>query len=319
MAIPASFEGRLALPAIAAPMFLVSGPDLVVEACRSGVVGTFPSLNRRSTAGYADWLAEIRSRLSKAAPGAGPVAPYGVNLIVHKSNARLEADLAVTVEHEVPLVVTSLGARADVVEAVHGYGGIVFHDVVNLRHARKAAEAGVDGLIAVSAGAGGHCGTLNPFALVSEISAFFGGTVVLAGAIASGHQIAAARMMGADLAYLGSRFIATRESLVGGEQKRMMVASAAADILLTPEISGIPASFMKDSLIRAGFDPDRLAGPRSLDIGKEERAWKNVWSAGQGVGSIRDIPATADLCRRLATEYREAMQAAKADPFAGSG
>ena len=237
MPLPRSLQGRLRLPAIAAPMFLTSGPDLVVEVCRSGVIGTFPALNQRTTAGFVEWLAEIESRLSRFS-GA---APYGVNLIVHRSNPRLDADLEEVVRYRVPIVITSLGAVSEVVQAVHSYGGLVLHDVISRRHAEKAVAAGVDGLIAVCAGAGGHAGTLSPFAFTAEIRSFFGGMLVLGGAITAGRHIAAARMMGADLAYLGTRFIATREAMVSEAYKDMVLASNAADILYTPNISGVHA------------------------------------------------------------------------------
>lgn len=311
MPVPQNFEGRLKLPAIAAPMFLASGPDLVVEVCRSGLVGTFPALNQRSSAGYAEWLEEIETRLAQV-PQA---APHGVNLIVHKSNPRLAADLEVTIRHKVPLVITSLGAVKDVVEAVHSYGGLVFHDVINLRHAQKAAQAGVDGIIAVCAGAGGHAGTLSPFALVSEIASFFEGTIILSGTLSSGRQIAAARVMGADMAYLGTRFLATRESMIPDKQKQMMVESRAGDIVYTPNISGIHANFMRQSIVSAGLDPDSLPSHGKLDMGNEARAWKTVWSAGQGVGDVIDIPGAAVLCERLIAEYDAAIAELRNDPF----
>ena len=312
MAIQDAFAKRLKLPAIAAPMFLTSGPDLVVEVCRSGLVGTFPALNQRTSEGYAAWLDEIDGRLA-ALPDA---APYGVNLIVHKSNPRLAADLDITVRHKVPLIITSLGAVRDFVDAVHSYGGLVFHDVISRRHAEKAAEAGVDGIIAVSAGAGGHAGTLSPFALVPEIASFFPGMIVLSGAMSTGRHIAAARMLGADLAYLGSRFIATREALAPQAQKEMMVGARAADILYTPAISGVNANFMRQSIAAAGLEPDDLVAHGALDMQNEARAWKTVWSAGQGVGSITDIPGAAELCARLIAEYRAAMSSAAQDRFA---
>ena len=302
MSLPQAFRDRLALPAIAAPMFLVSGPDLVVEACRAGVIGTFPSLNRRTTEEYAAWLDEIEGRLA-ADPRA---APFGVNLIVHKNNPRVSADLEVTVKHRVPLVITSLGANTEVVDAVHGYGGLVFHDVINMRHARKAAEAGVDGLIAVCAGAGGHAGTTSPFALVSEIRAFFDKTIILSGAISTGRQVAAAIMMGADLAYLGTRFIATRESLAKDGFKEMIVSARAADIVYTPAISGVHGNFLAPSLIAAGLDPANLPTKTESYKTGEKRAWKDVWSAGHGVGVIDDVPTVAELCARLVEEYDEA-------------
>lgn len=300
MPLPGSLQGRLKLPAIAAPMFLVSGPDLVVETCRSGLIGTFPALNQRTSQGYSDWLAQIKERLREH-PQA---APFGINLIVHRSNPRVEADLKITVEHKVPLVITSLGAVADLVKAVHDYGGLVFHDVIGLRHAEKAAEAGVDGIIAVAAGAGGHAGTVSPFALVAEIRRFFDKTIILSGAMSNGAQIAAARAMGADLAYLGTRFIATRESLAADDYKAMILRSSFGNIVYTPAISGVNANFMRDSIVANGLDPDNLPAPGKLDMNEEARVWKTIWSAGHGVGSIDDVPPVAELCERLIAEYR---------------
>ena len=314
MSFPARLEGRLRLPVIAAPMFLGSGPDLVVEVCRSGMVGTLPALNQRTSEGYEAWLVEIASRLS-AHPDA---APFGVNLIVHKSNPRLAADLELTVKHRVPLVITSLGAAREVVEAVQAYGGIVFHDVVSIRHAQKAAEARVDGIVAVCAGAGGHGGTLSPFALVSEIRAFFSGAIILSGAISRGADIVAARAMGADLAYVGTRFLATRESMVEQAQKQMMVDSAASDILYTRNISGVPANFIRQSMVRIGLDPDNLPEHGQLDMNKEAKAWKAVWSAGQGVGAIKEVLPAAQLCRQLVEEYASTLERLRADPFVSS-
>jgi nitronate monooxygenase len=296
-------------------MFLTSGPDLVVEACRAGIVGALPALNQRSTAGYEAWLVDIEERLQNAAGTGAGGAPFGINLIVHKTNPRLNADLDVTVRHKVPLVITSLGAVREVVQAVHEYGGLIFHDVINMRHAAKAAAAGVDGLIAVCAGAGGHAGTLNPLAFLSELRAVFAGTIVLAGAISTGRHIAAARMMGADLAYLGTRFIATRESLVPEGYKQMLVESAAADIVYTPSISGVPANFLRPSLAAGGLDPDHLPAGRALDMENEARAWKTFWSAGQGVGSIHDVPSVGTLCHRLRQEYADAVASLAGDPF----
>jgi nitronate monooxygenase len=311
MPLPQALEGRLRLPAIAAPMFLVSGPDLVVEACRAGVLGAFPALNQRTTEGFEAWLDEISRRLA----GEAAAAPFGVNLIVHKTNPRVAADLEVIVRHKVPLVITSLGAAPEVVAAVHSYGGLVFHDVINVRHAHKAAEAGVDGIIAVCAGAGGHGGVLSPFALVAEIRAFFAGTIILSGAISTGGHIAAARALGADLAYLGTRFTATRESLASEDYKQMIVAASAADIAYTPNVSGVNANFLRPSMTANGLDPDAPPGDHVMDLGNEARAWKTVWSAGQGVGSVHDVPATAELCARLNREYRQAVAALAADSF----
>jgi nitronate monooxygenase len=290
-------------------MFLVSGPELVIAACRAGVLGTFPALNQRSSEGFEAWLAEIRETLD---PLGEDAAPFGVNLIVHRSNPRLQDDLELCVRHRVPVIITSLGAVADLVEAVHGYGGVVFHDVVNLRHARKAADAGVDGLIAVSAGAGGHAGSMSPFALVSEIRQFFDKTVLLAGSMGEGRHVAAARALGADLAYLGTRFIATRESRASEDYKQMIVASRAGDIVYTDAVSGVPANFLGASLQGNGYDLEELAsrglGQGQLKpIGDEVKAWKTIWSAGQGVGGIEDIPTVGDLVARIDAEYRAAL------------
>jgi nitronate monooxygenase len=304
-----SWRDALAIPAIAAPMFLVSGPDLVVETCRSGILGTFPALNQRISEGYAAWLDEIRERLNGI-----DAAPFGVNLIVHKTNERLRRDMEITVRHRVPIVITSLGAVRDVVDAIHSYGGLVFHDVINLRHAQKAAEAGVDGLIAVCAGAGGHAGLLSPFAFVAEIRQMFDKTVILSGAITHGRQIAAAQVMGADLAYLGTRFINTREALAPDGYKEMILESTAKDIVYTPAISGVHANFLRASIVAAGADPDNLESSVKLSISSEDeaKAWKHVWSAGQGVGDIHDILPAADLCQRLIAEYRQAIDGLRA-------
>lgn len=310
--IPAAFD-KLSVPAIASPMFLVSGPDLVIASCRGGVAGTFPALNQRSSKGYEEWLETIAAALSPAD------APFGVNMIVHRSNPRLAADLELTVKHRVPFVITSLGAVPDVVEAVHSYGGLVFHDVVSVRHAQKAVEAGVDGIIAVAAGAGGHAGTVSPFALISEIRPLFDGCLILSGAMNTGRDIAAARMMGADLAYLGTRFLATAESLASDAQKAMVVGAKASDVLYTPHISGVAANFLKPSLLAAGLDPDHLVPHGALDMENEAKAWKSLWSAGQGVGGVFDVPSTAELCERLVREYRDAIHdfaRSAAAPFA---
>ena len=301
MAIPASLQKGLKLPVIAAPMFLVSGPDLVVETCNAGMIGTFPSLNQRSAEGYREWLQEIKSRLTPDA------AAFGVNHIVHPTNPRLMADMMVTVEEKVPLIITSLGAVRDVVDAVHGYGGVVFHDIANVRHARKAAEAGVDGLILVANGAGGHAGVVNPFALVAEVKTFFQGTIILSGCLSSGSDVAAARMMGADFAYMGTRFINTTESLAQDAYKQMIVDSGATDITYTPAVSGIPANFMTKSLVDNGIDPKALP-EHKLDMGEEAKAWKTVWSAGQGAGAVHDVLPTAELAARLKAEYRQAAE-----------
>jgi nitronate monooxygenase len=307
MSLPASLEQRLRLPVVAAPMFLISNPSLVLACCASGVVGSFPALNQRDSAGFKAWLEEIEAGLAQLqAP-----APYAVNLIVHPTNPRLQADLALCVAHKVPIVITSLGAVKEVVDAVHSYGGLVFHDVTTRRHAEKAAEAGVDGLIAVAAGAGGHAGTWSPFALVAEIRQFFDKTLLLAGCINHGHEILAAQLLGADLAYMGTRFIATVQSQAQDAYKQMLLDAHAVDIVHTPAVSGVPASFLRPSLEQAGYDMNALKSGHELGklkpIDDEAKAWKTVWSAGQGVGDIHDLPDARVLIERLQSEYREAL------------
>ncbi|BBH48378.1 NAD(P)H-dependent flavin oxidoreductase [Pseudomonas sp. KU43P] len=308
MSLPASLEQRLRLPVVAAPMFLISNPDLVLACCGNGIVGSFPALNQRDSAGFKAWLEEIEAGLAKL----HEPAPYAVNLIVHPTNPRLQADLALCVEHRVPIVITSLGAVKEVVDAVHNYGGLVFHDVTTRRHAEKAAEAGVDGLIAVAAGAGGHAGTWSPFALAAEIRQFFDKTLLLAGCINHGHEILAAQLLGADLAYMGTRFIATRESHAQDAYKQMLLDAQAADIIHTPAVSGIPASFLRPSLEQAGYDMAALKAGHEQGklkpLDDEAKVWKTVWSAGQGVGEIHDLPTTATLIERLHGEYHAALE-----------
>jgi len=312
MSLPASLENRLRLPVVAAPMFLISNPDLVLACCGKGVVGSFPALNQRDSAGFKAWLEEIEAGLAQL----HEPAPYAVNLIVHPTNPRLQADLAQCVEHRVPIVITSLGAVKEVVDAVHSYGGLVFHDVTTRRHAEKAAEAGVDGLIAVAAGAGGHAGTWSPFALAAEIRQFFDKTLLLAGCINHGHEILAAQLLGADLAYMGTRFIATRESRAQEPYKQMLLGAHAADIIHTPAVSGIPASFLRPSLEQAGYDMAALKSGHEAGklkpLDDEAKVWKTVWSAGQGVGEIHDLPAAAELIERLHGEYRSALERTQA-------
>lgn len=301
MAIPEAWRGRLRLPVVSAPMFLISGPDLVVGACNAGLVGSFPALNQRTSDGYRDWLDEISGRLRPDA------APFGVNLVVHRSNPRLEADLAITVDKRVPLVITSLGLNRDLIAAVHAYGGLVFHDVTSLKFAAKAAEAGVDGLIAVTYGAGGHAGLISPFAALHEIRQIFDGTLLLGGAISTGRQVAAARLMGADLVYMGTRFMATAESMAVERQRRMLVEAKAADIVYTPAVSGVSGNFLRASLAEAGRDPDDLTPPEKLNFGTTDvKAWRDLWAAGQGVGAIEDIPKISQLADRLEQEYSSA-------------
>lgn len=309
MSLPALLEQRLRLPVVAAPMFLVSNPQLVLACCNSGIVGSFPALNQRDSVGFKAWLEEIEAGLDANA------APYAVNLIVHGTNPRLQADLAICVEQRVPIVITSLGAVKDVVDAVHSYGGLVFHDVTTRRHAEKAAEAGVDGLIAVAAGAGGHAGTWSPFALIAEIRQFFDKTLLLAGCLNQGHEVLAAQLLGADLAYLGTRLIATQENAASAAYKQMILDAKAADIIHTPAVSGVPASFMRQSLELAGYDLKQLQNKGEVNYGEklkpmdeEAKAWKTVWSAGQGVGTINDLPSVEQLIARLDSEYRAALK-----------
>lgn len=311
MPLPDLLAGRLRIPAIAAPMFLASGPDLVVEVCRSGLIGAFPALNQRTSSGLDDWLGEITGRLADL-PDA---APFAVNLIVHRSNPRLAEDLELVVAHQVPIVITSLGAVKEVVSVVHSYGGLVFHDVTTRRHAEKAASAGVDGIIAVCAGAGGHAGILNPFALVAEIASFFPGAIVLSGSMSTGRDVAAARMLGVDLAYLGTRFIATRESMADQLYKEMVVSSTSAEIVYTSRLSGVHANFLRPSITAAGLDPDRLPEHDGLFQSSEAKVWKNFWSAGHGVAAIDDILPAAQLCEQMIADYRHAMRGAARDAF----
>lgn len=320
MTMPQQLQGRLRLPIISAPMFLGSGVDLVVGACRAGVLGTFPALNLRTTEDFDGWLTQIEDALAE--PGDRQPAPYGVNFIVHSSNKRIEADLERIVAHEVPLVITSLGAAKEVIDAVHSYGGLVFHDVTNAKHAAKAAAAGVDGLILVAAGAGGHAGGLNPFALISEVRAVWGGPLILSGALSTGRDVLAAQAAGADLAYMGTRFLATSESLVSQEYRDMLVGHSAEQIVYTPSISTIPANFLRESIVAAGLDPDHLPVPERVDLGHvtnphaEEppsttsttapKAWKEIWSAGQSVAGISSVVPVAELVDQLEAEYTRA-------------
>jgi len=314
MPIPTVLEGRLSIPAIAAPMFIVSGPELVLATCKAGVVGTFPVVNARNHELLDQWLGEIGADLEAARAGNPnqPIAPHGVNLVVHRTNVRLEKDLELTVKHKVPVVVTSVGNPGDIAKTIQDYGGVVFHDVTNIRHAQKAAAAGVDGLILVCSGAGGHAGTMNPFALVRQVREFFDGTIILSGCISDGAGIRAAEALGADLAYLGTRFIATEESQAKDGYKAMLVEAQASDIVYTPSISGLPANFIRQSLEEAGLDPANLPPAPKVDMAEEldpdrSKAWKDIWSAGEGVGSIHDLPSTSDLIARLENEYWAAV------------
>nr|WP_319249055.1 nitronate monooxygenase family protein [uncultured Celeribacter sp.] len=311
----AGLKQGLKLPLIGAPMFLASGVDLVVAQCCAGMIGTFPALNARPAEALDGWLTEIETRLADHAAATGDIpAAYGVNLIVNDYNARLEEDLATIVRHRVPLVITSLSAPDRVVEAVHGYGGVVFHDVVKARHARRAIAAGVDGLILVSAGAGGHAGTLNPFALIGEVREFYDGPIALSGAVANGRAVLAAQVLGCDFAYAGTMFIPTQEAMSPQAHKDMILAAVADDILYTPMFSGTPANYLTASILAAGVDLDsaRQAQPRRMtDKSDPDRpkAWKDVWSAGQAVGQSRSLETTAALVARLKQDYDAARAA----------
>lgn len=309
MPVPPAFSGRMRLPVIAAPMFLVSGPELVIATCKAGVAGTFPTLNARPLAQLDEWFTRINAELEqhrRDAPHA-PCAPYGVNLILHPTNERLRDDLALVAKHRVPFIITSLGHPGEVVKIVHGYGGLVFSDIIHAYHARKVIDAGVDGVIAVAGGAGGHAGTQSPFSLIREIREFWNGTLVLAGSISDGASIRAAEVMGADFAYMGTRFIATRESMAMDEYKRMLVDCSVSDIVYTDAISGTNANFMWGSLAKAGYERASLvanSGKGKLHgIADEARAWRDVWSAGHGVATIHDVPGVAELIERMETEY----------------
>ena len=313
MSKKAAFIKELALPVVAAPMFLISGPQLVIECCKNGIVGTFPALNQRSTEGFEDWLLEIKTELKKYEEETGKkAAPYGVNLIVHPTNPRLEADLKVCIKHKVPLIITSLGAVAQVVHAIHSYGGLVFHDIIKKRHAEKAAEAGVDGLILVSAGAGGHAGTINPMSLVAEIKKFYDKTILLSGCISTGRDIASALQMGADLAYMGTRFINTKESKASEEYRQMIIKAGASDVVYTAAISGVHANFLGASLKAAGITEEDLKKDRKIDFGKElnteAKAWKTIWSAGQGVTTIDNVESVSELVANLKSEFKSAIE-----------
>ena len=314
MALPKSLEGKLRIPLIGAPMFIVSGPELVIAQCKAGIVGSFPALNARPQSALDDWLVQIKEELGEYQE-ANPteiVAPYAVNQIAHASNPRLMQDVETCVKHEVPIIITSLRPPEDIVEAVHSYGGLVFHDVISLRHARKAMAQGVDGIIAVCAGAGGHAGPLSPFALVKEIRREFDGAVILSGCITTGDDVVAALAMGADLAYSGTRFIATEEARAVPAYKEMVVDSRAEDIVYSSLFTGVHGSYLKGSIANAGMDPDNLpeGDKNHMDFSSsdiEAKAWRDIWGAGQGVGTIDDILPAYEVAKRMEQEYRETL------------
>ncbi len=304
MTIPSILQQGLQLPVIAAPMFLVSGTRLVIEACKQGIIGTVPALNARPSSQLNDWLFEIEEALTGQS-----AAQFGVMLAVHKSNQRLEEDLATIVRHKVPLVITAAGHRPDVIAAVHAYGGVVFHDAIHMKHAMKAVEAGVDGIIPICAGGGGHAGLLNPFTFVSQLRAQFDGCIVLGGAIGHGRHVRAAQVLGADLAYMGTRFLATEEANADPRFKQMILDAESTDVVYTNKVTGIGASFLKESLVRAKLDWREGAPTPEATVESEEEmiAWRDIWSAGQGVGLVQDVPSVAVLAQRLKGEYAQAM------------
>ncbi len=309
--LPAAFS-RLALPVIGSPLFIISNPKLVIAQCTAGIVGSMPALNARPASQLDEWLHEIREALAawdRDHPDQ-PAAPFAINQIVHKSNDRLEHDMELVVKHKVPLVITSLGARTDVNDAVHSYGGIVMHDIINNAFARKAVEKGADGLIAVAAGAGGHAGTKSPFALVQEIRQWFDGPLALSGAIATGGAVLAAQAMGADFAYIGSAFIATEEARAGEAYKQAIVQGSSDDIVYTNLFTGVHGNYLRPSIVAAGLDPDKLpeSDPTKMNFGGEvaAKAWKDIWGCGQGIGAVDGVRPAGELVARLAREYREA-------------
>ncbi len=314
MALPSVLASRLRIPVIASPLFIISGPELVIAQCKAGIVGTFPALNARPVSQLDEWLAQITEELAawdKANPDRLS-APFAVNQIVHKTNNRLEEDVELAVKYKVPVTVTSLGAREDVNQAMHGHGGIVLHDVINSKFARKAIEKGADGLIPVAAGAGGHAGGLSPFALIQELREWFDGPIALSGAIANGKAILGAQAMGADLAYIGSAFIATQEARAVQGYKDMIVESSGDDIVYSNLFTGVHGNYLRPSIERAGLDPDNLpqADPSKMNFGsggnQEAKAWKDIWGCGQGIGAIKSVQTAGELVDRLAAEYETA-------------
>ncbi|MCR6733127.1 MAG: nitronate monooxygenase family protein [Afipia sp.] len=318
MSMPALFKARLSIPVIGSPLFIVSGPDLVIAQCKAGIVGSFPALNARPAALLDEWLHRIKEELAahdKAHPDRLS-APFAVNQIVHKSNNRLDQDLAVCEKHKVPMVITSLGAREELNQAVHGWGGITFHDVINQKFAHKAVEKGADGLVLVAAGAGGHAGAISPFAFVAETRQWFDGPIALSGAMGNGRAIRAARVLGADFAYIGSAFIATTEANAPDNYKGMIASSSADDIVYSNLFTGVHGNYLKPSIVAAGMDPDNLpvSDPSKMNFGTDAsgernkpKAWKEIWGSGQGIGSIDKVQPVADLVARFKAEYDAAI------------
>jgi nitronate monooxygenase len=306
MSIPAAFAGRLSIPVIGSPLFIISGPELVMAQCRAGIIGSFPSLNARPLAQFEEWLQRLSTEL-------GPNdAPYAVNLIVHRSNDRLMDDLALCVKYKVPMIITSLGAREDVNEAIHSYGGIVMHDIINNKFAKKAVEKGADGLIAVAAGAGGHAGTTSPFALIREIREWFDGPLALSGSIATGEAVLAAQAMGADFGYIGSAFIATQEARAVQDYKDMITQSESSDIVYSNLFTGVHGNYLRPSIVKAGMDPDNLptSDPSAMNFGSggntDAKAWKDIWGCGQGIGAVKSVLSAGEYVAKLVSEYEVA-------------
>ena len=314
MPIPDSIKDNISIPVIGAPLFLISVPDLVIAQCKAGIIGSFPALNARPQHVLEEWIVRIKTEL-KEYQEQNPdkkVAPFAVNQICHGSNDRLQGDMEICVKHEVPIIITSLRPPAEVVEAAHSYGGLVFHDVINVRHAKKAADMGVDGLILVCAGAGGHAGALSPFALLREVKSWFNGTIILSGSIGDGYSVASALALGADFAYLGTRFIATHEANAEPEYKQMLIESSANDIVYSNLFTGVLGNYLKPSIQNAGLDPDNLptADKSAMNFGSggnsDSKAWKDIWGSGQGIGLIEDAPTVESLVERLRSEFSEA-------------
>ena len=314
MPIPNSIKNNISIPVIGAPLFLISVPDLVIAQCKAGIIGSFPALNARPQHVLEEWIVRIKTEL-KEYQDQNPdkkVAPFAVNQICHGSNDRLQGDMEICVKHEVPIIITSLRPPAEVVEAAHSYGGLVFHDVINVRHAKKAADMGVDGLILVCAGAGGHAGALSPFALLREVKSWFDGTIILSGSIGDGYSVASALALGADFAYLGTRFIATHEANAEPEYKQMLIESSANDIVYSNLFTGVLGNYLKPSIQNAGLDPDNLptADKSAMNFGSggntDSKAWKDIWGSGQGIGLIEDAPTVESLVERIRAEFIEA-------------